>query len=162
MVEKKIFPRTLPDVDTLKTIQVGIVASSFNEIVVRQLVKGVRERLEMRGVVESGITEVWVPGSFEIPLACDWLAGREHIDGVVALGAVIRGETAHFDYVSRAVTSGVERVALDRGKPVIFGVLTTDTVEQAMERASTSKQNRGADFADGLLEMINLGKMISG
>jgi len=103
---------------------------------------------------------VWVPGSFEIPLTAKKLAEKEEYDGVIALGAVIRGETPHFDYVSAEVSKGVAKAGLDTEKPVIFGVLTTDTIEQAISRAGTKSGNKGYDAAVSLIEMINLFKEI--
>jgi 6,7-dimethyl-8-ribityllumazine synthase len=134
------------------TPRIAIAASRFNRFIVEQLVEGARDALERRGVEP---TLVWVPGAFELPLLADRLAASGRFDAVIALGAVIRGGTPHFEYVAGACASGLARVALDRGVPVSFGVLTTDDVEQALERAGTGEGNKGFDAAVTALEMVD-------
>jgi 6,7-dimethyl-8-ribityllumazine synthase len=132
--------------------RIAIAASRFNRFIVEQLVEGARDALERRGV-EPAL--VWVPGAFELPLVADRLAASGRFDAVIALGAVIRGGTPHFEYVAGACASGLARVALDRGVPVSFGVLTTDDVGQALERAGTGEGNKGFDAAVTALEMVD-------
>jgi 6,7-dimethyl-8-ribityllumazine synthase len=134
--------------------RIAIAASRFNGFIVEQLVEGARDALARRGVGASSQVLVWVPGAFELPLAADRLAASGRFDAVIALGAVIRGGTPHFDYVAGACANGLGRVALDRGVPVSFGVLTTDDVEQALERAGTGAGNKGFDAAVTALEMV--------
>jgi 6,7-dimethyl-8-ribityllumazine synthase len=131
--------------------RIAIAASRFNRFVVEQLVEGARDALARRGVEP---TLVWVPGAFELPLVADRLAASGRFDAVIALGAVIRGGTPHFEYVAGACASGLARVALDRGIPVSFGVLTTDDVGQALERAGTGEGNKGFDAAVTALDMV--------
>jgi 6,7-dimethyl-8-ribityllumazine synthase len=131
--------------------RIAIAASRFNGFIVEQLVEGARDALARRGVEP---TLVWVPGAFELPLAADRLAASGRFDAVIALGAVIRGGTPHFDFVAGACADGLGRVALDRGVPVSFGVLTTDDVGQALERAGTGEGNKGFDAAVTALEMV--------
>lgn len=136
-----------------RDLRVAIVASRFNRFIVDQLVAGARDALERRGVPASGQVLAWVPGAFELPLLADRLAATGRFDAVIALGAVIRGGTPHFEYVAGACANGLARVALDRGVPVSFGVLTTDDVEQALERAGTGEGNKGFDAAVTALDM---------
>ena len=136
---------------SVPTPRIAIAASRFNGFIVEQLVEGARDALARRGVEP---TLVWVPGAFELPLAADRLAASGRFDAVIALGAVIRGGTPHFDYVAGACADGLARVALDRGVPVSFGVLTTDDVGQALERAGTGEGNKGFDAAVTALEMV--------
>lgn len=137
-----------------ETVRIAIVASRFNSFIVDQLVEGARDGLLRLGVQESGQELVWVPGAFELPLMADRLASSGRYHAVIALGAVIRGGTPHFDYVAGECASGLTRVGLDYGVPVIFGVLTTDNIEQALERAGTGEGNKGFDSAMTALEMI--------
>ena len=137
-------------------IRVGIVASRFNEFIVAKLVSGALDGLKRHGVKEDEISVAWVPGAFEIPLAASRLAARDDIDAVVCVGAVIRGSTPHFDYVCAEASKGIAQVGLTSGKPVIFGVMTTDSIEQAVERAGTKAGNKGFDAAVGAIEMVNL------
>ncbi|WP_227763933.1 6,7-dimethyl-8-ribityllumazine synthase [Zhaonella formicivorans] len=137
-----------------------IVASRFNEFITNKLIEGAVDSLHRHGVREEDITLVWVPGAFEIPIAAKKAAGSPDYDAVICLGAVIRGATPHFDYVSAEVSKGIAHVGLDTGKPVIFGVLTTDTIEQAIERAGTKAGNKGWDAALTAIEMANLFKNI--
>ncbi len=137
-------------------LRVAIVVSRFNELVTRPLLAGAQDCLRRHGADEASVSVVWVPGAFEIPLAAQRLAASGAFDAVVCLGAVIRGATAHFDYVAGQAASGVARVALEAGIPVTFGVLTTDTIEQAIERAGSKGGNKGADAALAAIEMASL------
>ena len=136
-------------------VKVSIVVSRFNGFITDRLLEGALDALRRHGVEEKGITVVRVPGAFEIPLGVRRAAGQK-VDAVVALGALIRGGTPHFDYLSAEVTKGVAQVMLDTGIPVSFGVLTTDTVEQAIERAGAKSGNKGAEAAQSALEMVSL------
>jgi len=136
-------------------VKVAIVVSRFNSFITDRLLEGALDALRRHGVEEKGITVVRVPGSFEIPLGVRRAAGQK-VDAVIALGALIRGGTPHFDYLSAEVTKGVAQVMLETGIPVAFGVLTTDTVEQAIERAGTKAGNKGAEAAQSALEMVSL------
>lgn len=136
-------------------VKVTIVVSRFNSFITDRLLEGALDALRRHGVEEGGITVVRVPGSFEIPLGVRRAAGQK-VDAVIALGALIRGGTPHFDYLSAEVTKGVAQVMLETGIPVSFGVLTTDTVEQAIERAGTKAGNKGAEAAQSALEMVSL------
>ena len=137
-------------------IRVGIVAARFNEFIVSKLLSGCQDGLLRHGVKDEDIAVAWVPGAFEIPLAAQAMAGSGKYDAVIALGAVIRGSTSHYDYVCAEVSKGVAQAALSTGVPVLFGVLTTDTIEQAIERAGTKAGNKGAECAQGAIEMVNL------
>jgi 6,7-dimethyl-8-ribityllumazine synthase len=137
-------------------LSIAIVVSRFNELVTRALLAGARGGLARHGVEPEGVDVAWVPGSFEIPLTARKLAESGRYQAVICLGAVIRGETPHFDHVANQASSGVARVALDTGVPVIFGVLTTDTLEQAMDRAGGKVGNKGYDAAVNAIEMANL------
>lgn len=143
-----------------KGARFALVAGRFNSLVVEQLVAGARDALVRHGADAESIREVWVPGSWEIPLAVSQIAKSGKVDGIVALGAVIRGGTPHFDYVASEVTKGVANVSLATGVPVALGVLTTDTIEQAVERAGTKAGNKGADAALATIEMVNLAKAL--
>jgi 6,7-dimethyl-8-ribityllumazine synthase len=136
-------------------VKVSIVVSRFNGFITDRLLEGALDALRRHGVEEKGITVVRVPGSFEIPLGVRRAAGQK-VDAVIALGALIRGGTPHFDYLSAEVTKGVAQVMMETGIPVSFGVLTTDTVEQAIERAGTKAGNKGAEAAQSALEMVSL------
>ena len=136
--------------------RIALVASQFNQYVTDQLVAGAHDALRRHGVEEENILLAWVPGAFELPLAADRILGAGKADAVVALGAVIRGGTAHFDYVAGECARGLSRVGLNHGRPVIFGVLTTDTIEQALERAGTDEGNKGFDCAVAALQMLGL------
>lgn len=138
------------------TAGITIVVARFNELIVDSLLNGALTTLKRQGVQDKHITIVKVPGAFEIPLAAQLAAEQSDCAAVITLGAVIRGGTPHFDYVAGQAASGVTAVALKTGKPVVFGVLTTDTIEQAIERAGTKAGNKGADAAMTALEMINL------
>lgn len=140
----------------------ALVAARFNSFIVERLVEGALDALRRHGVTDDRITLVRVPGSWEIPLACSRLAKSGAVDAIVALGCVIRGATAHFDYVAGEVSKGVSSVAMQTQVPVAFGVLTTDTIEQAIERAGTKAGNKGFDAALTAIEMVTLGKVLSG
>jgi len=135
--------------------RIAVVASRFNRFIVDQLVEGARDALSRRGVAAEDQLLVWVPGAFELPLTAGRLAASGRFDAVIALGAVIRGGTPHFEYVAGSCADGLGRVALEHDLPVIFGVLTTDDVEQALERAGTGEGNKGFDAAMTALEMID-------
>lgn len=134
----------------------GIVVGRFNEFIGGKLLSGALDALKRHGVVEDNIEIAWVPGAFEIPLAAKKMAGSGKYSSVICLGAVIKGATPHFDYVSSEVSKGIANVSLETGVPVIFGVLTTDTIEQAIERAGTKSGNKGYDAACTAIEMVNL------
>jgi len=135
-----------------------IVIARFNEFIGGKLLSGCIDSLKRHGVAEENIDVAWVPGAFEIPLAVKKVVGK--YDAVITLGAVIRGNTPHFDFVASEVSKGVAQVGLEAGKPVIFGVLTTDTIEQAIERAGTKAGNKGSEAAETAIEMVNLLKNI--
>lgn len=137
-------------------IRVAVVAARFNEFIVSKLVAGALDALRRHGVDESEMSVAWVPGAFEIPLVARKLAERADVDAVVCLGAVIRGATPHFDYVCAESSKGIAQASLATGKPVIFGVVTTDSIEQAVERAGTKAGNKGYDAAVSAIEMVNL------
>ena len=136
--------------------RIGVVCARFNEFIVSKLLSGCEDGLLRRGVRQEDIHVAWVPGAFEIPLVAARMAKSGRYDAVIALGAVIRGSTSHYDYVCSEVSKGVATVALQSDIPVLFGVLTTDTIEQAIERAGTKAGNKGADCAQSAIEMINL------
>ena len=139
-------------------LKFGIVAGRFNEFIGGKLIAGAEDALKRHGVSEENMELVWVPGAFEIPLAAKKMVKSKKYDAVICLGAVIRGSTPHFDYVSNEVTKGIAHVSLETEVPVIFGVLTTDTIEQAIERAGTKAGNKGYDAAVTAIEMANLMK----
>lgn len=141
-------------------LKFGIIVGRFNEFIGGKLLTGALDALKRHGVSEEDIHITWVPGAFEIPLVAKKMAKSGNYDGVICLGAVIRGATPHFDYVSSEVTKGVAHVSLETEIPVIFGVLTTDTIEQAIERAGTKAGNKGYDAAVTAIEMANLLKQI--
>lgn len=134
----------------------AIVAARFNEFIVSKLVSGAEDTLVRHGVKDDDITLAWVPGAFEIPLAAKSLAQSGQFDAIICLGAVIRGSTSHYDYVCAEVSKGIASVGLEAEIPVMFGVLTTDNIEQAIERAGTKAGNKGSDAAMGAIEMVNL------
>jgi len=139
-----------------KDLRIGIVASRFNEFIVDSLVRGAIDALVRHGARERDITLVKVPGAWEIPLAVKRMTARRRFDAVIALGAVIRGATPHFDYVAGECVKGIAQAAQGDDVPVAFGVLTTDTIEQAIERAGTKAGNKGAEAAVSAIEMVNL------
>ncbi len=143
-----------------KEIKIGIVASRFNEFIVSKLISGAEDGLLRHDISGDNITLAWVPGAFEIPLMAKKMAESGKYDAVICLGAVIRGATSHYDYVCNEVSKGIAQVSLTTGVPVMFGILTTDNIEQAIERAGTKAGNKGYDCALGAIEMINLAKQI--
>ena len=134
----------------------ALVCGRFNDLITERLRAGALEALRGHGVDDASITEAWVPGAFEIPLAAQQLASSGDVDAVICLGAVIRGGTGHYEFVAGECASGIARVQLDTGVPVIFGVLTTDNVEQALERSQPDASNKGAEGAATALEMVDL------
>ena len=145
---------------TANGLQFAIVLSRFNALIGDRLLEGALDTLMRHGVSEEEITIAKVPGAFEIPLAASALAKTGRYDAVICLGAVIRGATAHFDYVAGPLASGLASLAVESGVPILFGVLTTETIEQALERAGTKAGNKGADVAAAAIEMANLLKII--
>ncbi len=141
-------------------LKIAIVVSRFNEFITSKLLGGAIDGLVRHGCVEKDIEITWIPGAFEIPLAAQKLAAKGCYDAIICLGAVIRGSTPHFDYVCAEVSKGIAKVGLDSGIPVIFGVLTTENIEQAIERAGTKVGNKGFDAALTAVEMANLLKTI--
>ena len=139
-----------------QNIKVGIVAARFNEFITSKLLGGCEDTLLRHGVQPDDISVAWVPGAFEIPLIASKMAKSGKYDAVIALGAVIRGSTSHYDYVCNEVSKGIAAVSLESDIPVLFGVLTTDNIEQAIERAGTKAGNKGSDCAEGAIEMVNL------
>jgi len=137
-------------------MKVALACSRFNELITERLLAGATDALLRHGVAESAITVAWAPGSFELPLVAKRLAESGQFDAVVCLGAVIRGETGHYDQVANQCAAGIQRAGLDTGVPVVFGVLTTDTTEQAVERAGTKSGNKGAEAAMTAIEMVDL------
>ncbi len=137
-------------------MRVGVVASRFNELIVTRLVEGCLDGLRRHGVADADVAVAWVPGAFELPAVAGRLAGSGSFDAVVTLGAVIRGATSHYDLVAGQAAAGVARVALDSGVPVVFGVLTTESIEQAIERAGTKAGNKGYEAAASAIEMVDL------
>lgn len=143
-----------------KQFRFGIVVARFNDFITQRLLDGALDALSRHGVAKDAVDVTWVPGAVEIPLAAQVMAESDRFDAVITLGAVIRGATSHYDYVCSMVSSGVNRVALDSGLPVIFGVLTTDTLEQALERAGSKAGNNGASAAVTAIEMASLLKQL--
>jgi 6,7-dimethyl-8-ribityllumazine synthase len=141
-------------------LKVGIIVARFNEFITGKLLGGALDALKRHGTSEDNITVVWVPGAYEIPLIAQKMAESKKYDAIICLGAVIRGATPHFEFVSSEVAKGVASVGLNTGVPVIFGVLTTDSIEQAIERAGTKAGNKGFDAAVTAIETVNLLKLI--
>ncbi|MFH7818077.1 6,7-dimethyl-8-ribityllumazine synthase [Neobacillus thermocopriae] len=139
-------------------LRIGIVVGRFNEFITSKLLSGAQDALKRHGVEEKDVDIAWVPGAFEIPLIAQKMANSKKYDAVITLGAVIRGSTPHFDYVCNEVAKGVNTVALNSGLPVVFGVLTTDSIEQAIERAGTKAGNKGWEAAAVAIEMANLSR----
>jgi 6,7-dimethyl-8-ribityllumazine synthase len=154
--------RTIEGKLDAKGMRFGIVISRFNEFISAKLLSGCLDGLNRHGADEKNMDVVWAPGAFELPLLAKKLATSEEnrYDAVICLGTVIRGATPHFDFVAAEVSKGIANVGLDTGKPVIYGVLTTDTIEQAIERAGTKSGNKGFDAALAAIEMANLIKML--
>ncbi len=137
-------------------IKVGIIAARFNEFITSKLLGGAIDALERHNVVREDIDVAWVPGAFEIPLIAKKMANSKKYDAIICLGAVIRGATSHYDYVCNEVSKGIASVSLDAEIPVMFGIVTTENIEQAIERAGTKAGNKGYDCAVGAIEMVNL------
>ena len=137
-------------------MKIGIVAARFNEFIVSKLLSGAVDGLVRHGVEEDDITAAWVPGAFEIPLIAEKMAQSGKYDAIICVGAVIRGSTSHYDYVCNEVSKGIAQVGLKSGIPVLFGVVTTENIEQAIERAGTRAGNKGYDCALSAIEMVNL------
>ncbi len=144
-----------------ENLKIGLVVSRFNEFITQKLLAGAQDALLRHGVSKDNIDVAWVPGAFELPLAVKALAQRGDYDAIIALGCIIRGATAHFDYVAGEVSKGISRLNLELNLPVIFGVLTTETIEQAIERAGTKAGNKGWEAAQSAIEMANLLKQIN-
>jgi 6,7-dimethyl-8-ribityllumazine synthase len=149
-------PKTIEGRLVSENKRYGIVVSRFNEFISSKLLGGALDALYRHGVQEADVTVAWTPGSFEIPLVAKKMAASGGYDAVIALGAIIRGSTPHFDYVAAEASKGVALAGLDTGVPVMFGVITTDSIEQAIERAGTKSGNKGFDAALGAIEMVNL------
>ena len=143
-----------------KGLRFGLVISRFNEFITKKLLEGAQDALQRHGVNEADVEIAWVPGSFEIPSVAKKLAQSKRYDAVICLGAVIRGGTPHFDYIAAEVSKGVAKVGLETGLPITYGIITADTLEQAIERAGTKAGNRGFDAAVDAIEMANLLKNI--
>lgn len=143
-----------------KDLKFGIVISRFNVFIGSKLLEGAIDAIKRHGGDEENISISWVPGAFEIPLVASKMAKSQNYDAIICLGAVIRGSTPHFDYVASEVSKGIANVSLNTGIPVIFGVLTTDTIEQAIERAGTKSGNKGFEAAVAAIEMVNLLKCL--
>jgi len=139
-----------------KGLKFGLVVPRFNEFINKKLVEGAQDALLRHGVNEEDIEIAWVPGAFEIPLVAKKLAQTKRYDAVICLGAMIRGGTPHFEYIASEVTKGIAKVGLDTGLPIIYGIITADTLDQAIERAGTKAGNKGFDAAVSAIEMANL------
>lgn len=142
-------------------LKIAIVVARFNDFIGKELLAGAQEALERHGVAAQDVDIAWVPGSFEIPLVAQRLAESKRYDAVITLGAVIRGATTHFDYVAGQMASGIAAASRESGVPILFGVLTTENIEQAIERAGTKAGNKGAEAAVAAIEMANLLKVIA-
>ncbi|MGA2780845.1 MAG: 6,7-dimethyl-8-ribityllumazine synthase [Smithella sp.] len=153
-------PKIIEGKIVAKGMKFGIVASRFNDFICGRLIEGTIDALMRAGTEEKDIVIYKVPGSFELPLVAKKLAESARFDAIICLGAIIRGATPHFEYISAEVSKGIASVGLETGVPVIFGVLTTDTIEQAIERAGTKSGNKGADAAMTAIEMVDLFKKI--
>jgi 6,7-dimethyl-8-ribityllumazine synthase len=134
----------------------AIVASRFNEFITEKLISGAQDMFKRHGAADEDISVYWVPGAFEIPVVAKKIADSKKVDGIICLGCVIRGATPHFDYIAAEVSKGVASVGLNGTVPIVFGVLTTESIEQAIERAGTKAGNKGADAAISAIEMVNL------
>lgn len=141
-------------------LKIGIVVSRFNEFITSKLLSGAEDTLRRHGANEDDITVAWVPGAFEIPLIAKKMAKSGKYDGIIALGAVIRGATSHYDYVCNEVSKGIALVNMETEVPTAFGVVTTENIEQAVERAGTKVGNKGSDAAMAVIEMVNLAKQL--
>ena len=143
-----------------KGLKMTLIVSRFNEFISTKLLDGALDCLRRHGIKEDDVSVVWVPGSFEIPFLAKKIALKKEVDAIIALGAIIRGATDHYEYIASEVAKGIAHTALETGIPVIFGVLTTDTIEQAVERAGTKLGNKGFDAAMSAIEMANLNKKL--
>jgi 6,7-dimethyl-8-ribityllumazine synthase len=142
-------------------LRVCVVVARWNEFVTRKLLEGAVSTLRERGLAEQDVTVAWVPGAFEVPTAAKWAAGSGKFDAVICLGAVIRGETAHFEYVAGGAAEGIAAVSRETGVPVMFGVLTVDSVDQALARAGGKDGHKGSESALAAIEMVNLRRMLA-
>jgi len=140
----------------VKDKKFGIIASRFNDFITKELIAGCQDTLIRHGAGDSDLTVVWVPGAFEIPVLAQKMAKSKSYDAVICLGTIIRGSTPHFDFIASEAAKGIAKVSLDSGIPVIFGVITADTIEQAVERAGTKDGNKGRDAALSAIEMVNV------
>ncbi|HHX41043.1 MAG TPA: 6,7-dimethyl-8-ribityllumazine synthase [Armatimonadetes bacterium] len=154
-------PNTLEGKLNAQGLRFGIVVSRFNEFITGRLLSGAIDSLIRHGADESNITVAWVPGTFEIPIVAQKFAASGRFDAVVCLGALIRGATPHFDYLAAEVTKGIAQIGLQTGVPTVFGVITTDNIEQAVERAGTKSGNKGFDAATTAIEMANILRQIA-
>jgi 6,7-dimethyl-8-ribityllumazine synthase len=143
-----------------KGLKFALVASRFNEFITKKLLEGAQDALQRHGVAQTDVDIAWVPGSFEIPIAAKKLAETKKYDAIICLGAIIRGATPHFEYITAEVTKGIAKLGLDYQMPVTYGIVTADSLEQAIERAGTKQGNRGFDAATNAIEMANLLKNI--
>jgi len=139
-----------------KGLKFGLIVSRFNDFITQKLVDGARDALLRHDVNEEDIEVAWVPGSFEIPLIAKKLAQTQRFDAIICLGALVRGATPHFEYIAAEVSKGIAKISLETGLPVLFGIITADTLEQAIERAGTKMGNKGFDAAMSAIEMANL------
>ena len=158
--KEEIVMKTLEGKLVAEGMKVGIVASRFNEFIVSKLVSGAVDGLVRHNVNDDDISIAWVPGAFEIPVIADKMAKSGKYDAVICVGAVIRGATSHYDYVCNEVSKGIAQASMSSGVPVLFGILTTDYIEQAIERAGTKAGNKGYDCALSAIEMVNLMKQL--
>ena len=142
-------------------LRVAVVVARWNSFITGKLLEGALSTLRESGLAEDDITTAWVPGAFEVPTAARWAAASGHFDAVICLGAVIRGDTAHFEYVAGGATDGIGRVSQDTGVPVVFGVLTVDTVQQALDRAGGKEGHKGEEAARTAIEMATLRRLLS-
>ena len=154
-------PKTLEGDLSAQGLKFGLIVSRFNSFITTKLLDGALDALSRSGAADDDLVVAWVPGAREIPLVARKMAESGGYDAVICLGAIIRGSTPHFDYVASEASKGIAQVALDAGLPIIFGVLTTDTIEQAVERAGTKAGNRGHDAAINAVEMVNLLKQMA-
>jgi 6,7-dimethyl-8-ribityllumazine synthase len=161
MKEWKIMKRIIEGNVVGTELKIGIVVGRFNEFITSKLLSGAEDALKRHGVAEEDVTIMWVPGAFEIPMAAQKLAQKGGFDAIITLGAVIRGATPHFEFVSGEVAKGIAKIGRETEIPIIFGVLTTDTIEQAIERAGTKAGNKGFEAAVGAIEMGNLYKQMA-
>ena len=157
---ESVMPKIIEGKIIAKGLRFGIVASRFNDFICGKLIEGALDALKRSGADEEEITLVRVPGAFEIPLAAKKLAKSGNFDAIICLGAVIRGSTPHFEYISSEVSKGIAQVTLETEMPVAFGIITADTIEQAIERAGTKSGNKGWDAAISAIEMANLFKLL--